>query len=363
MRFGIIGCGMVAQVMHLPYLAEIPETEVYALADPAEERVRTLADRYNVPHQFEDVDSLLAKVGDEIDAVVVLTPAHAHADVATKTLEANIDTLVEKPIAATVEDAERMVDTAARSDATAMVAYMKRYDPAYERTQEKLDMLGGIDLITAYDVDPDHFRIINEVYDLVEADLSEEFLAESATERRNQIKSVIGTDDEMLVDAYDFQLDHLCHDVNVLRGLFGDVERVEHSNVHDDSRYLTARLVYEDGNQCVLESGDSDRKWFEQFVRVDAPNGMVKLDFSNPFIRNTPTELRVKRGIEELEETTYTPSYDESFKRELEYFVRCARGDATVRTPFTEARDDLALIVDLFRSYQEDRAIDTAQRA
>lgn len=362
MRFGIVGCGMVAQIMHLPYLTEIPETEVHALADPAEGRVNTLANRYGVPHQFEDVNSLLAEVGNEIDAIVVLTPAHTHADVVVETLDAGIDTLVEKPIAATVEDAERMVDAAERSDATAMVAYMKRYDPAYERARKKLDTLDGIDLITAYDVDPDHYRIVDEVYDLVEGDLSEEFLTESAMERHKQIESAIGTNDEVLVDAYDFQLDHVCHDVNALRGLFGDVKRVEHSDIHDDGRYLTACLIYEDGHRCMLESGDSDRKWFEQFVRVDARDGMLKLDFSNPFIRNTPTELRVKQGVEELEETSYTPSYDEGFKRELEYFVRCARGDAAVRTTFAEARDDLALIVDLFQSYQENRPIDTAQR-
>lgn len=359
MRFGIVGCGMIAQIMHLPYLTELPETDVHALVDPAEGRVTTLADRYGVPHQFEDVDSLLAAVGDELDAVVVLTPAHAHADVVVETLDAGIDTLVEKPIAATVEDADRMVDAAAHSDATAMVAYMKRYDPAYERAQAKLDMLEGIDLITAYDVDPDHFRIIDEVYDLVEADLPEEFLAESTMERRTQIESAIGTDDETLVDAYDFQLDHICHDINALRGLFGDVKQIDDSDIHDDGRYLTARLVYEGGHRCVVESGDSDRKWFEQFIRVDAPDGMLKLDFSNPFIKNTPTELRIKQGIKELEETTYTPSYDESFKRELAYFVQCTRDDATVRTTFTEARDDLALIVDLFQAYQEDRQTDT----
>lgn len=362
MRFGIVGCGTIAQVMHLPYLTEIPKTDVYALVDPAEGRVNALANRYGVPYRFEGVDSLLAAVGDELDAVVVLTPAHTHADIVTKTLGTGIDTLVEKPLAATLEDADRMVDVAARSDATAMVAYMKRYDPAYERTREKLDTLAGIDQITAYDVDPDHVRIIDEVYDLVEADLSEGFLAESAAERRKQIESAIGTDDETLVAAYDFQLDHVCHDVNALRGLFGGVERVAYSDIHDD-RYLTARLVYEGGHRCVLISGDSDRKWSEQFLRVDAPDGMVKLDFSNPFIKNTPTELRVKRGIEELEETTYTPSYDESFKRELETFVRCSQGDAEVRTTFAEARDDLALIVALFRSYQENRPIDTAQHA
>lgn len=352
MRFAVIGCGLVAQAMHIPYLAELPESELCAFVDPAKERAEKLADRYNVPYVYASHEDLLEDGSDELDAVVVLTPAHTHADVVVDTLGAGIDTLVEKPIAASLEDADRMVDAADSSEATAMVAYMKRYDPAYERAAEAIDELDAIDLVTAYDVDPDHFRIVEEVYDLVEGSPPERLIEESIAKRRADIEQAVGTNDELLVDAYDFQLDHVCHDVNALRGLFGAVERIDHVNVFAEGRYATAQLTYEDGVQCVLETGDSDRKWFEEFIRVDSPDGMVTVDFSNPFIKNTPTELRVKRGIEELSETVRTPSYDEPFKRELEYFIECVENKVEVRTTFTEAREDLRVIIDLFRTYR-----------
>nr|WP_049917098.1 Gfo/Idh/MocA family oxidoreductase [Halogeometricum pallidum] len=352
MRFGVIGCGMVAQVMHIPYLAELPETELHAFADPAEDRARALADRYNVPNVYAGHEALLEDASDELDAVIVLTPFQTHADVAVDALEADIHTLVEKPIAATIEDADRMVEAERASDAVGMVAYMKRYDPAYERAQAEIDRLAEIDLVTAYDVDPDHFRIVEEVYDLVEGNPPAELIAESVEKRRSDIERAIRTDDDRLVDAYDFQLEHVCHDVNVLRGLFGPVERIDHVDVFADGRYATAHLLYEGGVRCVLETGDSDRKWFEEFVRVDGPDGCVRLDFSNPFIKNSPTELGVKEGVEELTETVHTPSYEENFKRELEYFVRCARGEAEVRTTFSEAREDVRLIADIFRAYR-----------
>jgi predicted dehydrogenase len=353
MRFGVIGCGLVAQVMHVPYLAELPDAELHALVDPATGRAGELAARYNVPNVYADHESLLADAGDDLDAVVVLTPSHEHADVVVDTLGAGVHTLVEKPIATTPADAERMVEADAASDATAMVAYMKRYDPAYERARDAVEELDAVDLVTAYDVDPDHERIVTEVYDLVAGDPPGSFLEESAARRRADIEQAVGTDDDRLVDAYDFQLEHVCHDVNVLRGLFGAVERVDHVDVFADGRYATAHLTYEGGVTCVLETGDSDRKWFEEFVRVDGPDGMVTVDFSNPFIRNTPTELRVKRGREELTETVQTPSYEEPFKRELAHFLRCIEGEAAVRTPFAEARDDLDVIVDLFRHYRD----------
>lgn len=350
MRFGVVGCGMIAQVMHLPYLAEIPGTELSALADPAEERAQKLADRYNIPNVYASYDQLLNAEADQLDAVVVLTPSHAHANVVVDALDAGVHTLVEKPIAASLEDADRMVEADAASDAVAMVAYMKRYDPSYQRAKSEIDDLRSIDLVTAYDVDPDHRRIVEEVYDLVRGSPPEDLIEESAAKRRADIVGAVGIDDEELVDAYDFQLEHVCHDVNALRGLFGAVERIDHADVFADGRYAAARMTYENGVQCALETGDSDRKWFEEFIRVDAPDGMVNLDFSNPFIRNTPTELRIKRGVDELTETNRTPSYEEPFKRELEHFVRCADGTADVRTTLEEAREDLRLIVDLFRA-------------
>jgi predicted dehydrogenase len=356
MQFGIVGCGLVAQVMHIPYLAENPDVELYAFADPATERATVLADRYNVPNVYDSHEALVADSGDALDAVVVLTPSHTHADVTTATLDAGIHTLVEKPLATSPEDANRMVETAERSDATAMVAYMKRYDPAYQRAAAAIEDLEQIDLVTAYDVDPDHGRIVEEVYDLVEGTPPESLIEESIAKRQSDIKSAIGTEDDWLAEAYDFQIEHVCHDINALRGLFGAVESIDHVNIFADGRYATANLTYEDGVQCVLETGDSDRKWFEEFIRVDGPDGMVNVEFSNPFIKNTPTELQVKEGIEELTDTVHTPSYDEPFKREQEQFIECITSDSPVETTFAEARDDVELIADLFRTYREEIA-------
>jgi predicted dehydrogenase len=350
MRVGLVGCGTIAQVMHVPYLAELPAWDLAALADPVQSRARALADCYNVSGRYSTVDELVAD-GD-VEAVVVCTPSHTHADVVETTLGAGLHTFVEKPLAASPADADRMVAAAAESDAVAMVGYMKRYDPAYERAREELLSLDGIDLVTAYDVDPDHQRIINEVYDLFEGDPPESLIEESRRERRTAIESAIGTDEDPLVEAYDFQIEHLCHDVNVLRGLFGAVEAIEDVALFADGQYATARLTYEEGVPCVLETGDSERKWFEEYVRVDGPNGMVRLSFSNPFIRNTPSELQVKRGIEELTDTTYMPSSEEPFKRELAWFLNCIDDERAVRTTFSEARADVELIADLFRASQ-----------
>jgi len=351
MRFGIIGCGTIAQIMHVPYVAELPDADLRALADPAIDRAEALGDRYGVPNTYESTEELVADVGDELDAAIVLTPPHTHVDAVARTVGADVHTLVEKPLAVSPADADRMVEIAEEGDVTTMVAYMKRYDPAYERAKEEIADRDEIDRITAYDVDPDHFRIIEEVYDLVPGDLPESFVEESAAARHEDDLAAIGTDDDDLAEDYDWHLEHVCHDVNALRGLFGDVERIDHVDVYADGRYATAHLVYEGGHRCTLDSGLSERKWFEEFIRVDTPESALTVDFTNPFLKNSPTELTVEEGVEELTETTYAPSNAEPFKRELEHFVDCVRGGAEVRTTFAEARDDVYLVADLFREY------------
>ena len=349
MQFGIIGCGTIAQIMHIPYVVELPEADLHALADPAVDRANRLAERYNVDNVFASAEDMIAALGDELDAAIVLTPPNQHVDVVERTLEADIHTLVEKPLSVSIEDADRMVAAAETSDATAMVAYMKRYDPAYQDAQDEIANLDAIDTVTAYDVDPDHGRIIDEVYDLVTGDVPDDVIAESMEKQRADSMAAVATEDEDRADDYHWHLEHICHDVNVLRGIFGDVERIDHVDLYADGRYATAHLVYEGGVRCTLESGLSERKWFEEWLRVDTAEGMVRLEWSNPFIKNSPTELQVKRGVESIADETRTPSYDEPFKAEIEHFIGAVQGGREVLTPFTEARDDVRLIADLFR--------------
>lgn len=350
MRLGIVGCGVVTQTMHIPHAVELPETEVVALCDPAMDRVERLADQYGIAGRFPDTAGMLDEMREELDAVIVLTPMQHHARIVEATLDADLHTLVEKPLAVSVADADRMVTAAQNSDATAMVAYMKRYAPAYERAREVVAGFDDIDLVTAYDVDPDHERIIEEVYDVVDGSPPDAHVAESKAKRRRDAKDAVGVDDPDLAADYAWHLEHACHDVNLLGDLFGSVTRIDHVDRFSDGRYITANLRYEGDIRCVLESGNSERRWFEQFVRVDTPRAAMTLEYFNPFLKNTPAEVRIRRGDDDLSEETYLGSYEEPFKRELRAFVACARGNREVRTTFAEAREDVRLVADLFRT-------------
>lgn len=349
LQVGAIGCGEIAQMMHIPYYEALPEAEVTAIADPASNRRTGVGDRYDIPHRFESGGALLDALDAELDAVLVLTPAEHHADLAIRALNEGIYTFVEKPIAISFAEAQEMVAAAEESTAVGMVGYMKRYDPTYRRYRQAVAELDQIDLVTAYSVDPDHGVINEEVYDIVGGGVPADVERQSRDSQLNAAQRILDTDDDELAADYLFHLKHACHDVNALRGLFGPVMSIEHAQLYADGRYLTAQLRYADQVHCTLHSGRSDRKWFEETIRVDHPTGMITLDFDNPYLQNAPTELHRKNGKTELTSSTEIPSYEESFKIEAKRFINAIKTGETPRTTFSEASADVRLIADLVR--------------
>lgn len=352
MRIGLIGAGNIAQIMHLPYLVELPNAEVEAIADPGGNVVEALGERYNIPHRYEDSDALIEERAEELDGVVIATPMHTHAETAIAALEADLHTFVEKPVAVTPADATDVITAAEATDAVCMVGYMKRYDPGYQRFAAEVDGVDDVDLITNTVIPPDVGSVIADVYDNIPADLDDEFLEASGKQRSAQLHRAIDTDDETLAHAYGYHLESICHDVNALRGLFGEVTSIDHVDVFNGWKYLTAQLRYEGDKRCTLQSGATDRTWYDERIRVDTPDSSLSIEFSNAFIKNTPSKVRIERGTDERTATEHTPSYDESFKRELAYFLDCMDGEAEVLTGPQEAKRDVEVIADLFRSYE-----------
>lgn len=128
-QVAVIGCGhwgknLVRNYYELGALA--------AVADDDPETATTHSRSTGVPVlTFEEI---LAR--SEIAGVAIATPAEFHARLALQALEAGKHVFVEKPLALTVEDAERLIECAAEADRVLMVGHLLRYHPAFLRLQE-----------------------------------------------------------------------------------------------------------------------------------------------------------------------------------------------------------------------------------
>jgi len=144
LKVGIIGCGKVTERMHLPGYAKCPNVEVVAVTDIVKKRARDMAERFSVPHIYTDHKEMLKEA--EIDAVSVCTPNYLHARHTIDSCRAGKNVLVEKPMATSMREAQRMIDAAKRNKVILMIEQPRRFSPVTQATQEILDsgLLGKI---------------------------------------------------------------------------------------------------------------------------------------------------------------------------------------------------------------------------
>lgn len=135
-HIGVIGCGKIAQVRHLPEYEAHPEAKISALYDTNQDRAQELAQHYGAK-AYSTVDELLNDKS--IDAVSVCAANHAHAEITIKALKAGKHVLCEKPMATTMEECEQMVAAAKDSGKFLMIGHNQRLAKAHVKAKELLD--------------------------------------------------------------------------------------------------------------------------------------------------------------------------------------------------------------------------------
>ena len=144
-RIGIIGCGKIAQVRHLPEYAANPHVELAGYYDLNTQRAQEMAAQYG----GKVYDSYFDLLNDpSIDAVSICVENRSHAEITTYALYAGKHVLCEKPMAVTLAECESMVAAAERNGKHLMIGHNMRFDPVHRKAKELLD--GGIigDIIT-----------------------------------------------------------------------------------------------------------------------------------------------------------------------------------------------------------------------
>ena len=110
LKFGIVGCGGVAQKRHLPYLLKMKGVRVVALCDANVELAERVAREFGVAKFYADFSEMLK--AEQMDVVNITVSPRAHAPLSIQALEAGCHVLVEKPIAESVKEADEVVDLA-----------------------------------------------------------------------------------------------------------------------------------------------------------------------------------------------------------------------------------------------------------
>jgi myo-inositol 2-dehydrogenase / D-chiro-inositol 1-dehydrogenase len=131
-RFGLIGCGVIAYWAHLRELRHLKNAILVAAADP-DAGARERASRLSHVPVYERSEEVLQR--DDIDAIVISAPTHLHAQLAVAAAKARKHFYLEKPIASTAQDAHRVIDAAQEAGVTAAIGFNRRVHPVFEQAR------------------------------------------------------------------------------------------------------------------------------------------------------------------------------------------------------------------------------------
>lgn len=282
-RVGVVGVGYLGQI-HAKIYDQMPNVDLVLLADPHLETIGPLAEQYNCRVTTNSLELL-----DQVDAVSIVVPTSLHFDVAQPFLEAGVATLLEKPIAATVEEARRLVDMAAQNDAPFLIGHLERYNPALRAVAEKV-------------ADPRYIEVHR-----------------------------LGTFVERATDV-DVITDLMIHDLDLVLALVdeepNDVQAIGASVVTDHIDLANVRLSFPTGAVANITASRVSNKRFRRF-RVFGPEGYYGINLMDQELDIvTKGDTPAGQQFPSLDVDHVAFESEQPLQVELAHFVEVAKGNA-----------------------------------
>jgi predicted dehydrogenase len=274
---------------------------------------------------------------------MVLTPG-SHAPMAIAAADAGRHVFVEKPMAVSAAEAQRMLEAARSAGVRLMVGTMKRYDPAYERLLELLADVRDLRLVQATTLESPLEPYVAH-HGLVRPSTPPPALAAPSEEDR-EIERVLGDEagDEARWCYRYILLDNLVHELNMLRGALGEPDVVRSARL--EPRTAGVQLAFGDA-ECHLSWVDLPGiARYRQELGFYAPDERLVLTLPSPFLRSAPTRLRVEGGhpgTPHAWQRDEVVAYDEAFRRELVEFAASIDEGRDPRTSGLDGLRDLLL--------------------
>lgn len=293
---------------HIRIFSEMKDVELVGICDTDRNRAISLAKSYNTNPYF-DLKELLKQ---NLDAVSVVVPTTFHAEVALDVIRSGTHLLVEKPIADTLENADRIIKAANEAGLKLMVGHIERFNPAVSKLKEIIDsgMLGKIVSISTRRVGPFNPRIrdVGIIMDLGVHDI--DVISYLYGRKINEVYTIAGR------DIHSFE-DHASIVLRCDTNLSGTVE----------TNWLTPHKVR--NLTAIGLKGVAYLDYIKQTVELH----------DEAWIRMAKVEPR------------------EPLKNELEHFIRAIRENSDVISNGETSRHALQVAMAAIESYKNGKAI------
>jgi predicted dehydrogenase len=323
LRVGIVGCGRIAQVAHLPASRKADGVELVAVCDASRFLSTAVGRQYDVP-AFTELDRFLAA---GLDAVIVATPDRLHLPHAVSALEAGKHVLIEKPLASNTGDARRLGELAEALGLKLQVGSMKRHDPGIEFARSAMPRIGAVLSLSCW------YRVMAALRPPTEATLFPRLVVDPEVRGR---EAVYKADRERYLLAT-----HGVHVFDSLRYLAGDLAdvSVRRSQIGSDFCWHGRGMLVRSGGIATFEiAANVHADWSEGFD-VYGELGRIAVRSWFPFYRRASSvRLFLEESCEEI-----APQFADAdpYERQLEAFARSVEHDTA---PNPGAADGVAAV-------------------
>jgi predicted dehydrogenase len=351
-RIGYVGCGFMAQKVHIPNLCRIPGCELIALAELRQELGEKVQAHFGIGKLYPDHATMLADP--DIDAIAVSAAFMVQGQIARDALLAGKHVFMEKPMAVSLQQADAILDAAKSSGARLMVGYMKRYDAGNELVKTKIDAfrasgkLGPITFARNHGFCGDWTAGID-----VPIVTSDEPMPKA---------KAVGPDwlPPEYLGQYLGYLQQYTHNINLLRWFLDAGDKVSVRAVDlDDDGYTGVTILDMHGTRAVLETGRVSHYRWDEHTQVYFRDGWIKTWAPPLLLRQVPAEVEIYVGGETqiFSRPVPQPAWSWSYKREAEHFVQGLRTGSPFRSSGEDTRTDVRLFEEIFRLTLSQRGV------
>jgi predicted dehydrogenase len=346
-KIGLIGCGRVAVKRHLPALKSLEEAEVVAAADVDETRLNHVTHAFRIEKRFVDYMAVLQDPA--VEAVAICVPLQFHCEVALAALDAGKHVLLEKPLAMSLDEADRLIGRAAKTDRKVLVGFNKRWHRLVRRAREivRQGRLGQVGLVNT--------------------------ICSSGHDRRNipawRLRRHVGGGNLIENGSHFYDMWHFL--------LQTDVEEILASSLSteqgdDEPGIVTARTADGVFLNCVLSDALPNRNEVEIFgqncilrVSLHRFDGLefIPLHSCAGDVRNRLRNMahffkELPRGILEAR---HGGDYNGSFRAQWQHFIDCIRRDIPVECALEDGRRALQVALAAVKSVSKGQPVKVAQ--
>ncbi|OLN80962.1 putative 4,5-dihydroxyphthalate dehydrogenase [Colletotrichum chlorophyti] len=358
LRVGIIGCGEISQVAHIPNINFLSDRfQTTYLCDISQQALHHCARKVQggPPKTTTNASELCSSP--DVDVVVIANADAYHVEHGILALQNDKYCLLEKPASVSFRDIDRLIAAEKKSKAKIMVGTMRRFATAFTDAVKEVGGMDKIQYARVRDIIGPNSTFVSQsgTFPKKFGDCSAED-TDALVKREDEIlEQALAKEFEVPVTPDSKRMLRLLgglgtHDLSAMREIVGMPKAVAGACLTFPGIF-TVLFKYDDF-PVTYESGFSNVPQFDAHIEVYSPNKIVRVNFDTPYVKGLPVTMTVRElvGDDGFQERTIRKTYQDPYTNEFLDFYNCVVNREAPKTSVSDARNDIDLFKMILRA-------------